>query len=53
MTDFNDEFSGQGGSYVADPKTGKRQLVERTQEPTNAADEPVPAAEQPVSQEGE
>ena len=53
MTDFNDEFSGQGGSYIADPKTGKRQLVERTQEPQQADEQPAPAAEQPVSQEGE
>jgi len=26
-----DEYKGQGGSYLVDPKTGKRQLVERTQ----------------------
>ena len=26
----NDEYAGQGGSYVIDPATGKRQLVERT-----------------------
>jgi hypothetical protein len=25
-----DEYSGQGGSYVIDPKTGQRRLVERT-----------------------
>lgn len=25
-----DEYDGLGGSYVADPKTGKRKLVERT-----------------------
>ncbi len=25
-----DEFHGMGGSYVIDPKTGKRTLVERT-----------------------
>ncbi len=25
-----DEFDGIGGSYIADPKTGKRTLVERT-----------------------
>lgn len=25
-----DEFRGQGGSYVADPVTGERTLVERT-----------------------
>jgi len=27
---FNDEHDGKGGSYLADPKTGKRTLVERT-----------------------
>lgn len=27
-----DEFDGLGGSYVVDPKTGKRKLVERTGE---------------------
>lgn len=27
-----DEFEGQGGSYVVDPKTGARVLVERTLE---------------------
>lgn len=53
MTDFNDEFYGQGGSYIADPKTGKRQLVERTQEPTTAAEQPAPAAEQTAPLEGE
>jgi len=26
-----DEFRGQGGSYVIDPDTNKRTLVERTQ----------------------
>ena len=26
-----DEYKGQGGSYLVDPKTGKRKLVERTQ----------------------
>lgn len=34
-----DEYDGVGGSYVADPKTGKRRLVERTSEPS----EPTPA----------
>jgi len=33
-----DEFHGHGGSYVFDPKTGKRTLVERTK---------IPAAPQP------
>ncbi len=27
-----DEFHGMGGSYLVDPETGKRVLVERTQE---------------------
>ena len=52
MTDFKDEFSGQGGSYIADPETGKRTLIERTQEPTTATEQPAPAAEQPDSLEG-
>ena len=26
-----DEYKGQGGSYLVNPKTGKRKLVERTQ----------------------
>ena len=25
-----DEYKGQGGSYLVDPKTGKRKLVHRT-----------------------
>jgi len=36
-----DEFRGQGGSYVIDPATGQRTLVERTAETAPAADEPV------------
>jgi hypothetical protein len=35
-----DEFEGQGGSYVVDPKTGKRKLIERTDAP-----QPAPAPE--------
>lgn len=27
-----DEYDGLGGSYLADPKTGKRKLIERTEE---------------------
>ena len=34
---YNDEFEGQGGSYIVDPKTGKRTRVENA--------EPVPAPE--------
>lgn len=26
-----DEYQGQGGSYLLDPKTGKRKLIERTE----------------------
>jgi len=26
-----DEYHGQGGTYLQDPKTGKRKLVERTE----------------------
>jgi hypothetical protein len=32
-----DEFHGVGGSYLLDPKTGKRTLIERT-EPTQPSD---------------
>lgn len=53
MTDFNDEFAGQGGSYVADPKTGKRTLVERTQEPQSVTEQPQPASDQPADSQGE
>jgi hypothetical protein len=28
---MEDEYKGQGGSYLLDPKTGRRKLVERTQ----------------------
>lgn len=38
---MNDEYAGQGGSYLLDPATGKRTLVERTEDP---ADRPAPAA---------
>lgn len=32
-----DEYHGQGGSYLLDPKTGKRKLIERTEPATNPA----------------
>lgn len=32
-----DQYEGQGGSYIIDPKTGERKLVERTQEAEPAA----------------
>lgn len=28
---MEDEYWGQGGSYLQDPKTGKRKLIERTE----------------------
>lgn len=44
---MQDEFYGHGGSYVADPKTGKRKLVERTQEALAEVAEPTaPAVEE-------
>ena len=27
---MEDEYAGQGGSYLVDPKTGKRKLVRQT-----------------------
>lgn len=30
---MTDEYAGQGGSYLLDPQTGKRTLVERTLDP--------------------
>jgi hypothetical protein len=32
-----DEYWGQGGSYLLNPKTGKRKLIERT-EPANSSE---------------
>ena len=37
-----DEHTGQGGSYLVDPKTGKRQLVERTQPAPHPTSEVAP-----------
>ena len=31
MTETTDAFHGQGGSYLLDPQTGERVLIERTQ----------------------
>lgn len=31
MATMEDEYAGQGGSYLLDSKTGKRKLVERTE----------------------
>lgn len=48
-----DEFDGIGGSYIEDPETGKRTLVERTKEPDRVTTQPQPAADQPAAPEGE
>jgi hypothetical protein len=32
-----DKYQGQGGTYLLDPKTGKRKLIERT-EPANPSE---------------
>lgn len=45
-----DEHEGRGGSYIADPKTGKRKLVQRTQEA--AAATPTVETPAPETQEG-
>lgn len=46
-----DEFAGQGGSYVIDPETGRRVLVERTR----GCDEAVPQGDvsAPVAPQGD
>lgn len=31
MATMVDEYHGQGGTYLLDPKTGKRKLIERTE----------------------
>ena len=31
MATMEDEYQGQGGTYLLDPKTGKRKLIERTE----------------------
>ncbi len=35
--DDKDEFAGLGGSYLLDPVTGKRTLIERTNQPGTQA----------------
>jgi len=41
-----DPHAGHGGSYIVDPKTGKRVLRERTEDPASASPG-VPAAPRP------
>lgn len=40
MTATMDEYYGQGGTYLLDPKTGKRTLLERT-EPAQPSELPT------------
>jgi hypothetical protein len=40
MTILVDEYSGQGGTYTLNPKTGKRTLIERTKPATTS--DPTP-----------
>ena len=48
-----DDFNGQGGSYLLDPETGKRTLVERTQEAEQPAQIEQPEAVAADEQGGE
>lgn len=41
MSEGIDEFHGQGGSFVINPATGKRELVERTEEAPAVVTNPV------------
>lgn len=51
-----DEHKGQGGSYLADPKTGKRKLVHRTQPAPHPTIEEAPnglSSDTPAPDSGE
>ncbi|MCE2910210.1 MAG: hypothetical protein LW712_15435 [Burkholderiaceae bacterium] len=48
---MTDEFHGQGGSYVIDPETGRRALVERTQEAERPQPDPQPTT--PAAEPGQ
>jgi hypothetical protein len=42
---MSDEFEGMGGSYTVDPKTGKKTLVQRTDEKPIVEEPAVPYTE--------
>lgn len=48
---YDDAYRGQGGSYRFDPKTGKREIVERTEDaplappPAELPAQPTPEGE--------
>jgi hypothetical protein len=46
----DDEFRGQGGCYVVNPQTGKRELIERTQDPTAGAAGPAAVTAQAAAE---
>lgn len=48
---MNDEYAGQGGTYLLDPATGKRTLVARTMPAGTPAATPAPAPMQTHAQE--
>lgn len=50
MSDFDDEHAGHGGSYVLNPKTGKRTLQERTQHADAQPDQQPTDAPEPVQE---
>lgn len=55
MDTLKDEYWGQGGEYLLDPKTGKRKLLQRTEPATLSALTPevesdaAPAPQKPDS----
>jgi hypothetical protein len=53
MPEVKDEYAGQGGSYILDPETGVRTLVDRTDMPAPAvapAQDPAPAETAPATE---
>lgn len=40
MATMVDDYAGQGGEYLLDPKTGKRTLIERTEPAQPSEPEP-------------
>lgn len=51
---MNDEYAGQGGTYLLDPATGKRTLLARTVPAAAVAEAatPAPAANAPTPAPG-
>ena len=50
---FTDEFAGQGGTYLLDPATGVRTLIERTEDKPAAAPVTIEQPADPVAYEGD